>query len=507
MAETKKKIVVLGGGTAGWVTASILSKNLAQANYTVTLIESDTIQPVGVGEASIPPIYSLIEYLELNDSDLIAKVDGSFKYGIHFENWSKPGEQYMHAFGELGTKIGQIPFLDFWFRTAHKTGSTSITPFFPTAVAAYNNKFAPPAPRPSGAKANDFFPLCNLSYALHFDASLMAKYLQDFSVKNGITHITGTVANVQLTAAGDIASVQLENGETFEGDLFIDCSGSSGRLIKQVLKQDIQDWSAYLPSDRAIAVQIKNESNSLPSYTKAIAMQAGWRWQIPLQTRTGNGYVYCSKYISDQEAQQELMSQLDGEAITEPRIIPFKTGCLTEPWYKNCVAIGLSSGFMEPMESTSIHLIYRYALLLREQLDADNWHDSKMFNTTFAFQTQGIRDFLVLHYHVNQRDDSKFWRDCQKMALPKELELRLEEYSRTGYINIDPRELFSFESWVQILIGQKYLDSYERFSLPGVSAEAATQVLKNVYSAIQNEVAKLPEHNDFINNLKIKQQI
>ncbi len=496
--------MVLGGGTAGWVTASILSKNLAQTNYTVTLIESDTIQPIGVGEASIPPIYSLIEYLELNDSDLITKVDGSFKYGIHFENWSKPGEQYMHAFGELGTKVDQIPFLDFWFRTAHKTGSTSITPFFPSAVAAYNNRFAPPAPKPKDADDKGFYPLCNLSFALHFDASLMAKYLQDFSVKNGIEHITATVKDVQLSPTGDISSLTLDNDVQIDGDLFIDCSGSVGRLIQQELGQQIEDWTEFLPCDKAIAVQTKNESHSLASYTKAIAMQAGWRWQIPLQTRTGNGYVYCSKYISDQEARQELMSQLDGEAITEPRIIPFKTGCLTKPWYKNCVAIGLSSGFMEPMESTSIHLIYRYALLLREQLDEGNWHDSKMFNTTFAFQTQGIRDFLVLHYHVNQRDDSKFWKDCKTMTIPKELELRLAEFSKTGYINIDPRELFSFESWVQILIGQKYLDSYERFSLPGVSGEAAAQVLKNVHSAIQNEVAKLPAHSDFLNNLKAK---
>lgn len=496
--------MVLGGGTAGWVTASILSKNLAQTNYTVTIVESDTIQPVGVGEASIPPIYSLIEYLELDDSDLIAKVDGSFKYGIHFENWSKPGEQYMHAFGELGTKVNHAPFLDFWFKTAHKTGSNNITPFFPSAVAAYNNKFAPPAPRPKEVDDSAFFPLCNLSYALHFDANLMAKYLREFSVNNGVKHITATVTDVQLSMAGDITSLILDSGDNIDGDLFIDCSGSSGRLIKQALKQEIEDWSAYLPCDKAIAVQTENDGTNIPSYTKAIAMKAGWRWQIPLHSRTGNGYVYCSKYISDEEARQELMSALDGKPITEPKIIPFKTGCLAKPWHKNCVAIGLSSGFMEPMESTSIHLIYRYALLLRKQLDENNWIDTKIFNTTFAFETQSIRDFLVMHYHINQRDDSLFWSDCRNMQLPKQLISRLKEYSDTGFINIDSRELFSFESWVQILVGQKYLNTYERFSHPDIPADGATQFLKNVYSAIESEVAKLPAHSDFLNNLKAK---
>ncbi|MDU0354349.1 tryptophan halogenase family protein [Paraglaciecola aquimarina] len=393
MARTKKKIVILGGGTAGWVTASILSKNLAQTNYTVTLIESETIQPVGVGEASIPPIYSLIEYLELNDSDLVANVDGTFKYGIHFENWSKTGEQYMHAFGKLGTEINNIPFLDFWFKTAHQTGATSITPFFPSAVAAYNHKFVPQAPRPKGSKPTDFYPLCSLSFALHFDASLMAKYLSEFSVKNGIEHITATVTHVQLAESGNISSLTLDNNQQVDGDLFIDCSGSVGRLIKQELNQEVEEWSKYLPCDKAIAIQTENVSDSIPSYTKAIAMQAGWRWQIPLKSRTGNGYVYCSKYISDEEAKQELLASLDGKPITEPKIIPFTTGCLTTPWHKNCVAIGLSSGFMGPMESTSIHLIYRFALLLRKQLDDNNWQDNSFFNETFAFETKRIRDF------------------------------------------------------------------------------------------------------------------
>ncbi|MGJ8682371.1 tryptophan halogenase family protein [Paraglaciecola sp.] len=504
MANKKNKIVVLGGGTAGWVTASILSKNLTKTNYTVTLVESDAIQPVGVGEASIPPIYSLIEYLELNDSDLVAKVDGSFKYGIHFENWSKPGEQYMHAFGELGTKVNQAPFLDFWFKTAHQTGSNNITPFFPSAVAAYNHKFAPPAPRPNGAKSNEFYPLCNLSFALHFDANLMAKYLKAFSIKNGIEHIIATVKDVQLSATGDISGLMLENGEQIDGDLFIDCSGSVGRLIQQELGQKIEDWTEYLPCDKAIAVQTENTSESIPSFTKAIAMQAGWRWQIPLQSRTGNGYVYCSKYISDEEAKQELLSSLEGKALTEPKIIPFTTGCLNTPWVKNCIAIGLSSGFMEPMESTSIHLIYRYALLLRNQLDDNNWTDRSLFNNTFVFETQRIRDFLVMHYHINQKEDSKFWQNCKEMALPERLKMRLEEYSKTGFINIDDRELFSFESWVQVLIGQKYLPSYEKFSQPEIPTDNAIQVLQNIHAAIQSEVTKLPDHHMFINNLKKK---
>ncbi len=496
--------MILGGGTAGWVTASILSKNLSQTNYTLTIIESDLIQPVGVGEASIPPIYSLIEFLELNDSDLVAKIDGSFKYGIHFENWSKPGEHYMHAFGELGTKLNQIPFLDFWFKTAEKTGSTNITPFFPSAVAAYNNKFAPPAPRPKGAPDNAFYPLCNLAYALHFDANLMAKYLKEFSVNNGVEHITATVTDVKLSKAGDITSLILDSSDQINGDLFIDCSGSSGRLIKQALEQEIEDWSAYLPCDKAIAVQTENDGTNIPSYTKSIAMKAGWRWKIPLHSRTGNVYVYCSKYISDQEALQELMSSLEEKPITEPRIIPFKTGCLDKPWHKNCVAIGLSSGFMEPMESTSIHLIYRYALLLRKQLDGDKGIDKKIFNSTFAFETRSIRDFLVMHYHINQRDDSKFWIDSRNMDLPEQLISRLKEYSDTGFINIDSRELFSFESWVQILIGQKYLSCYEKFAQPDIPADGAVQFLKNVYSAIESEVAKLPAHSDFLKNLKAK---
>ncbi|GLR69889.1 tryptophan halogenase family protein [Agaribacter marinus] len=507
MSTRKKHIVILGGGTSGWVTASILSKNLKDAPYKVTIIESDKIAPVGVGEASIPPIYSLIEYLEIDDSDLLSKVDGSLKYGIHFENWSKPGESYMHAFGELGTPYKDIPFLDFWFASANRTGIDALTPFFPTAVAAYNNKFSPPAPRPKGSPPKAFYPLCNLSYALHFDATLMANYLKEYAVANGVKHINATVTEVTLAKKGHISSLTLDNDETIKGSLFVDCSGERGRLIKKELKQEIEDWSDYLPCDRAVAVQTKSDENPLPSYTKAIAMNAGWRWQIPLQSRTGNGYVYCSKYLSDEEAKAELLAAVDGTPISEPRLIPFKTGCLARPWVKNCVAIGLSSGFMEPMESTSIHLIYTFALQLRKNLDDGNWNDSDAFNKLFSYKTERIRDFLVMHYHINKKDNLPFWRDCQTMTLPSELVNKLAEFKQTGRIKLDPSDLFSFESWVQILVGQKYLDDYKAFENPQIPQDLATQFFKNVFVAIQSEVKKLPDHRAFLNNVNKKMNV
>ncbi|MFC3120258.1 tryptophan halogenase family protein [Agaribacter flavus] len=507
MSSKNKRIVVLGGGTAGWVSAAVFSKDLKHSDYNVTIVESSDILPVGVGEASIPPIYSLIEYLGLNDSDLITKVDGSLKYGIHFENWSKLGDHYMHAFGELGTPFKDVSFLDFWMAAGESTGVHGITPFFPTAIAAYNNKFAPPAPRPKNTPESAFYPLCNLSYALHFDAKLMANYLKDYSLANGVKHISATVQKVELTSTGEIKSLHLESGQSVEGDLFIDCSGASGRLIQQELKREIEDWSSYLPCDRAIAVQTKNSETELPSYTKAIAMKAGWRWQIPLQSRTGNGYVYCSKYISDDAARAELLNTLPDELLTEPRIIPFKTGCLKEPWYKNCVAIGLSSGFMEPMESTSIHLIYYYAMYLRETIEKGKWNDQALFNNTFSFQTERIRDFLIMHYYINQRNDEPFWLDCQNMAIPNSLEKKLDEFKKTGKIKVHSSELFSFESWVQVLIGQNYLENYDQFYNVNIPCDAAKQFFQNVYIAIQNEVDKLPSHRKFLSDLANKQTL
>ncbi len=495
-----KNIIIIGGGTAGWISASVLLKGLPKSEYKITLIESPNIPTVGVGEATIPPIVNLVNYLGLNEKDFIHQIDGSFKYGIQFENWSEVGHSYMHAFGKVGTEYTDIPFGKLWLAYNKQFNSKPLNNFSPCAVAAYKEVFNPPI-IPKFPKPGYYYPLSNLFYAYQFDAGLLADFLKKYAIKHGINFISDTVSSVQNKDNGDLQRVNLTNHDSISGDFFVDCSGSKGILIKDNLQCEYESWEKYLPCDKAIVAQTKSFEPPFP-FTKSIAMNAGWRWKIPLQSRHGNGYVYSSKYLSDEQARIEFINSLQGEElITQPRTIKFNTGIVKTPWYKNCVALGLSSSFFEPLESTSIHLSHKYALVLMNSLKSGNdiQHETKIFNQRFRHDALTIRDFLIAHYCTTKRRDSSFWSDCAKMDIPTSLKAYLKEFKNTGYINLPSDSLFPYESWLQVLAGQHYYPT--NVDLPREMTTSEWQDIKlfmdSLNDGINHEVGKLPNHKDY----------
>jgi tryptophan halogenase len=409
----------------------------------------------------------------------------------------------MHAFGSLGAHVQDMSFAQLWLGSADSLNLNNLNAFAPTAIAAYQNKFNPPVALPKGANPNHFYPLSDLHYAFQFDAGLLVTQLSRFAKDKGVIHTIDKVKRVNNNKAGDISSLSLVKQGNRSGDLFVDCSGMAGVLNQRHFKCEYLDWSNYLPCDSAIPMQT-GKLDPLPPYTKSIAMNAGWRWQIPLRTRTGNGYVFSSQFIDDNAAIDEFTKSLSGqEILTEPRVIKFKTGCLKTPWYKNSVAIGLSSGFFEPLESTSIHLIHKFAVELREALISNNTREQEVraFNKMFIDTGIQIRDFLVTHYHVTRRDDSEFWRHCQTMPIPETLQAHLEEFRNTGYISLDETSLFSYESYLQVLVGQQYLASYKNLRSSKLNPQGAKAFLDNVHNAIINEVSKLEPHDNFLKKI------
>lgn len=496
----KTAITILGGGTAGWMTAAILAKGLPKDKFHICLVESSDISSVGVGEATIPPMTSLLAYLELDESSFLKRLNGTFKYGIQFENWSELGNQYMHAFGDIGTPLGTLSFTQAWLKSAAALNFTELGCYIPSAVAAKTGKFHPPVDIPQGANPTHFYPLSLLFYAYQFDATELASLLKEYAIDRSVEHIEGMVNRVNNKRNGDISSLSLRDGRNIAGDYFVDCSGMRGRLNKSHFGCEFDDWSNELPCNSAIAVQTKRDTPAAP-YTKSIAMSAGWRWEIPLRDRTGNGYVFSSRFLTDEQALQELNEALAGEQfITEPRTIHFKTGCLTTPWHRNSIAIGLASGFTEPLESTSIHLIHKYALELKDALlcGQDLAHEAKRFNHMFYQEALSIKDFLLAHYHVSKRTDSPFWQHCKNMPITQTLQNYLAEFARNGYVNLPESSLFPFQSWFQVLVGQGYLADYCAFSDKQFDAQQAKPFFNNVKLAIQSEVARLAPHQSYL---------
>lgn len=495
----KKRIVIIGGGSAGWITASILVKGLPAAEYDISLIESPNIPTIGVGEATIPPIVNLITYLGLDETDFIEKIEGTYKYGIHFENWSTLGHSYMHAFGEIGTSSFNTSFTQMWLAYKSSLNLPPLNQFSPCAVAAYSNKFSRPS-LPSDAHPEKYYPLSKLFYAYQFDAGLLAKYLKKIALDLGVTYISDNVIKVTTDTDIGIKSVTLSDKSEISSDYFVDCSGTSGLLNKQALHCEYETWDQYLPCDRAVVVQTKPLEAPFP-YTKSIAMNSGWRWQIPLQTRTGNGYVYSSKHISDEDALNELRQTLiDHEKITEYRTIKFQTGSLKTPWFKNSIALGLSGSFFEPLESTSIHMTHKYALELKNAFiyGTNMAEEATNFNATFQNDSISIRDFLIAHYCTTKRNDTSFWRDMQQLSIPSSLQAHLNEFQKTGEISLPKGALFPYQSWLQILTGQQYLINApvsikNEYNL---SLEQAKLFFSNIDKVINEDVSQLPFHSD-----------
>ncbi|MDA8953175.1 tryptophan 7-halogenase [Pseudomonadales bacterium] len=482
------KVVVAGGGTAGWMAAAALSKLLGKT-LDITLIESDEIGTVGVGEATIPTLITLHELLQIKEQDFVSAVQGTFKLGISFENWRDVGEDYIHSFGYTGKDCWAAGFQHFWLK-GHKMGiSEEYGEYCTEWAAAKDDRFA-------------VLPNSALNYAYHFDASLYAKFLRGIAEENGAVRQEGKIKAVeQHPETGFITGVTLESGQLIEGDFFVDCTGFRGLLIEQTLHTGYDDWSHWLPADSAVAVQTESVAPPIP-YTRSIAHEAGWQWRIPLQHRVGNGMVFCSKFWSDDEATSKLLGNVEGPTVTDPRVIKFTTGSRRKHWNKNVVAMGLASGFMEPLESTSIHLAQRAIIRLMQMFPYDGVRqpDVEEFNNQMKFEIENIRDFIVLHYHVTNRRDTAFWRHCSSMPIPDSLQHRIELFKQAGRVFKVPTELFGENSWTQVMLGQGLMPEQYHPIVNMMSDDELKVFLSGIHGSVGNLVRQLPSHQRFIDH-------
>jgi len=490
-------IVIVGGGTAGWMTAAALSKVLSK-EYSIRLIESEEIGTVGVGEGTIPMIKLFNNALDLDEPDFVRRTKGSFKLGIHFVDWGRLGESYIHGFGKIGQDLGLVSFYQYWLKMHQAGQAAPLDEYSINTVAARQNKFMhPTSDRPNS-------PLADIAYAYHFDAGLYARYLREYAEARGVQRIEGKVADVELRGEdGFVEAVVMEDGQRIGGQLFVDCSGFRGLLIEQALKTGYIDWSHWLPCDRAVAVPCASAADGITPYTRSTARTAGWQWRIPLQHRIGNGYVFCSSFISEDEATATLMANLDGEALAEPRVLRFTTGKRKQTWNRNVVAIGLASGFMEPLESTSIHLIQSAIARLTaffphagfDQADIDE------FNAHSDFEVDKIRDFLILHYNATEREDTPFWDYCRTMDIPESLQRRIELFRSNGRVFRENNEMFAEPSWVQVMHGQR-IHPRAYHALVDLYPEAKiADYLRNVQGVIGACAQAMPTHDQFIAKL------
>jgi len=481
-----KKVVIAGGGTAGWVAAAALSKQLGKL-IEVVLIESDQIGTVGVGEATIPPMRVFHSLLGIDEQEFMRATNAVFKLGISFKNWGQIGDHYIHPFGTTGQGSFLADFQHFWLHGKSKGINAEFGEYSFEIQAAKANKFA--------TSKNS-----SINFAYHLDATRYAQYLRQFSEKLGTTRIEGKIQQVQQHPDGDIKALLLESGELVEADLFIDCTGFTGLLIDKTLKTPYEDWSHWLPCNSAIAVQTESVEAAKP-YVTCTAHQAGWQWHIPLQHRVGNGNVFCSDFMSDDQATQHLLDNAKGKVLTEPRVIKYKTGRREVFWNRNCVALGLSSGFVEPLESTSIYMFMNGIVRLMKMFPFDGVTQQSIneYNKQSIAELENIRDFIILHYHVTSREDSEFWRYCKNMSVPDSLSHRIELFKETGLAFQGERELFRLESWTHVMLGQGIMPKHYHSIFKTMSDEELVTHLTNTRNTITNAVAKLPNHQDFIN--------
>jgi tryptophan halogenase len=490
MNKQIKKVVIVGGGTAGWISATLLKKVVGVA-IDVELVESEGIGTVGVGEATIPPIRLLNNVLGINEAEFLTKTKGTIKLGIHFENWRVQGESYFHSFGAAGKSMAFCHFHHFWQRAQSLGMQTSLWDYDLNYLAAMQGKFA---------HINSKDSILELPYAYHFDAGLYAKFLREVSERIGVVRTEGLIEHVEQDKdSGFIQALVLKSGQKIEGDLFIDCSGFKGLLIQQELGTGFDDWSHWLPCDRAIAIPSKSHAHTLP-YTRSIAHKAGWQWRIPLQHRNGNGLVYSSHYYSQDQALELLISNLESDPLADPNFIQFKTGRRRQQWARNVVAVGLSSGFLEPLESTSIHLIQSAVVRLIHLFPHHGIQaaDVNEYNRQSQVEMEQIRDFIILHYHVNERTDSHFWRDLRNMAIPDSLAHKIELFAATGRLFREQNDLFLESSWLQVLLGQGIVPKDYHPIANTVAKEKLFEMLNNIQQIKNEPISKLPSHDEFL---------
>ncbi|MFZ5615778.1 MAG: tryptophan halogenase family protein [Pseudomonadota bacterium] len=487
------KILIVGGGSAGWMTAALLAR-LFQGLYKITLVESEEIGAIGVGEATIPAIKKYNELLGLDENEFLQRTNGSFKLGIQFNDWLRKGSSYIHGFGVIGQDLEWLRCHQYWLKMRAKGQASDFSNYSINTAAALQNKFMRAKPEMKDS------PIAHIAHAFHFDASLYAKFLRGYAEDRGVRRREGRIGRVNLRSEdGFVESVTMEDGETIDADFFVDCSGFRGLVIEQALKTGYEDWTHWLPCDRAIAVPCERSEHFTP-YTKSSARPAGWQWRIPLQHRTGNGHVYSSKYMEGDEAERILLDNLDGAQMADPLHIRFATGKRKKIWNRNCVAIGLASGFLEPLESTSLHLIQSAAIRMVRLLPDASFDQATIneFNRQTDFEYERIRDFIILHYKATERDDTPFWRYCRDMEIPATLQRKIDLFRANGRIFREDEELFSEESWIQVFLGQG-VNPRGYDPLVDIKSDAQiAQFLGNIESVIGKCVAVMPTHADFV---------
>ena len=479
-----RRVVIAGGGTAGWMAAAALSRTLGKV-LDITLIESDEIGTVGVGEATIPTLVTFHRLLDIKEQDFMAATQATAKLGIQFENWRDVGEHYFHSFGTTGKDHWTAGFQHFWLKGRERGLARDYADYCLELRAGLENKFA-------------HLPNGGINYAFHLDASLYAKFLRAFSEGYGVRRAEGRIGEVRMADNGDIAALVLENGRVIEGDLFIDCTGFRALLMGQALGVGFEDWSHWLFADSAIAVQTETVRDAIP-YVRVIAGDAGWQWRIPLQHRHGNGIVYSSRYTDEETARNTLLGSIEGATRTDPRLIRFKPGQRKKAWERNCVALGLASGFLEPLESTNIHLIQRgITRLLQSFPQVITQIDIDEYNEQVASEIVHIRDFIILHYHVTHRRDTPFWRDCAAMDVPDTLRHRIDLFAETGRVFRIPNELFAENSWIQVMLGQG-ITPRQRHPAPDLMQDdELTHFLESIRRHVDATVSRMPAHMDYI---------
>ncbi len=490
------RITVVGGGSAGWMAATALATYLGKG-ASVRLIESEEIGIVGVGEASVPHIRLFNgQWLGIDEAEFVKRTQGTIKLGIQFNDWGRIGDSYIHGFGAIGRSMGPLPFHQFWLKLFQSGRAAPIGAYTPQTVMAPQGKFAP---RDHNAAPGS--PLADIAYAYHFDATLYARYLRELAEQRGVQRIEGKIVSVQQRADdGYIESVTLQNGQVVDGELFIDCSGFRGLLIEQTLKTGYIDWSHWLPCDSALAVPSAGVDPITP-YTRASAQKAGWQWRIPLQHRIGNGYVYSSKYISDDEAAATLLANLDSEALAEPRQLRFTTGMRRKFWNKNVVALGLASGFLEPLESTSIYLAQSGITRLLSMFPQRDFNPLliERYNQESAFEYERVRDFLILHYNATERNDTPFWDYCRTMAIPDTLREAVDLFRSDGRYFRNGDDFFALPSWVQVMLGQGVVPQSYHPIVDEMPESKLVEQVEGMERMLAHAVAAMPTHQEWIN--------